>query len=75
MINLPYSIVCSFFSVLGSFIGTLIIHYILITTNRQSVRILPLAIVILICSILLPSFSLYEFIKNPGALFNFNSPC
>jgi uncharacterized membrane protein YfcA len=76
--NVPYALVCALFSVIGSFLGTLVIHYVMMKTNRKSIRILPLAFVLALCTILLPLYSFFEFYlgnQPRDEIFKFNSLC
>ena len=59
--NFKYALILSFFSGIGSFIGTIILHYLLITTKRVSMRIVPLTIILIICCFIFPSFLIKEF--------------
>jgi hypothetical protein len=76
--NFQYSIICIIFAVIGSLIGTLIIHHILMTTNKKYIRIIPLAFVLALCTILLPFYSFWQFFSSEyerQELFKFNSLC
>jgi hypothetical protein len=76
--NVPYALTCATFSVIGSFFGTLLIHYVFFKTNRKSFRILPLAFVLALCTLLLPVYSFWQFFSGSHEreeLFKFNSLC
>lgn len=78
MMNLTYGAPCTFFSFIGSLLGTLTIHYILVILKRESVLVITLAVVLLLSTIFLP---LYSFMQTFGSdnsgvdIWDFNSPC
>jgi uncharacterized membrane protein YfcA len=78
MMNLNYGGICTLFSIIGSFIGTVTVHYLLIVTKRESVLVIVLSFVLLLSTILLPGYSIYETVSNlkDGInIWDFNSPC
>ncbi len=83
MMNFSYGGICTFFSFLGSFIGTITVHKILVKVKRDSVLVFVLSFVLALCTILLPTYSVLKFIEKSGNnesgsnvdLFQFNSPC
>ncbi len=75
MMNMSYGGICTLFSFLGSFIGTVTVHYILFVLKRESVLVFALALVLVLSTILLPVYSLIQSIGKPIDIFDFNSPC
>lgn len=78
MLNFTYGGICTIFSILGSLIGTLTIHYILLVFKRQSIFVFILAFVLISSTILLPLNSItqiFDKIHNFEELITFNSFC
>lgn len=78
MMNIQYAIISVVFSMLGSFVGTKIIHHYFKESGRQSLLIFALVLVIGASAIVLPvsSFiSTMEDVKRGTDVFKFNNPC
>lgn len=78
MMNINYGGICTFFSIVGSFIGTVTVHYILLITKRESILVILLALVLMMSTIMLPGYSLYESISKLSHgidIWDFNTPC
>lgn len=78
MMNINYGGICTLFSIVGSFIGTVTVHYLLLITKRESVLVIVLSFVLLLSSILLPGYSLYESLNKLSYgihIWDFNTPC
>ncbi len=74
MMNISYGGICTFFSMSGSLIGTLTLHYILIIYKRESILVFVLVFVLVISSIILPIYSLLQ-ISNGDKILDFSSFC
>ncbi len=74
MMNINYGGICTFFSMSGSLIGTLTLHYILIIYKRESILVFVLVLVLVISSIILPIYSILQ-ISNGDKLLDFSSFC
>lgn len=78
MLNYEYSSISIVFSMLGSFMGTKLVHHYFKKTGRESILIFALVIVIGVSALILPATSIISTIQdmkkdiNP---FTFSSPC
>jgi uncharacterized membrane protein YfcA len=78
MMNFRYGLVCTFFSTIGSYVGTLAIHRIMQRTKRSSILIFALATVLGISTIFIPSHTLMQInkkVKEGINIWVFGSPC
>lgn len=78
-LNLNYGIFCTMFSVIGSFLGTLIIFRLVQKTKKNSILIFLLGFVMLFSSLSIPMHTLNHIGKlgkeNHYGLLDFKSPC
>ena len=78
MMNYQYAFVSIIFSVLGSYVGTKVIHHYFKQSGRQSLLIFALVLVIGSSAIILPISNLISTIDDIHKgmeIFRFNSPC
>jgi uncharacterized membrane protein YfcA len=78
MMNFKYAFVCTIFSTFGSYVGTLAIQRILEKTQRSSILIFSLAIVLGISTIFIPIHTLIQITKkihNGVNIWVFDKPC
>jgi hypothetical protein len=78
MMNFSYGGICTVFSIVGSFFGTVLIHYLLLITKKESILVFTLGFVLLISSFLIPTYSLLqtlEKIEYGMPIWEFNSIC
>ena len=78
MMNLDYGIYCVLCSVIGSFIGTIIIQKIIEKTERASILVILLVIVLLLSTILIPINTVLQMrilLKEGYSLWEFTSVC
>jgi len=76
--NFDYGLACTISSSLGSLIGTLLIQMILEKTKRNSYLIYVLGIVLGLSTLLIPTQTLIDLIKdieNKRDIWSFNNPC
>ena len=78
MMNYQYAFVSIIFSILGSYVGTKIIHHYFTKSGRQSLLIFALVLVIGSSALILPISSIIstlDDIEKGIDIFRFNSPC
>jgi len=78
MLNYEFGIAFGIVSGIGSFVGTLIIQRILDKTNRPSILVFVLFLVLIISTILIPGNALIQIIeelKLGKNIWEFDSPC
>lgn len=78
MMNYEYALISIVFSIIGSYVGTKVIHYYFHKTGRESLLIFALVLVIGSSALILPISSIISTINdiNKGVeVLRFNSPC
>ena len=78
MMNYQYAFVSIIFSILGSYVGTKVIHHYFTKSGRQSLLIFALVLVIGASALILPISSIIstvDDIEKGMEIFRFNSPC
>lgn len=76
--NFDYGIACTIASSLGSFIGTILIQKLIKISKRNSYLIYVLGIVLGASTLLIPSHTFFQILKdiNDGKnIWKLNSPC
>ena len=78
MMNFKYGLVCTLFSTIGSYMGTVIIQRLVERTKRSSILIFSLALVLGISTIFIPSHTFIQIYNKMNQGINiwiFESPC
>ena len=78
MMNFSYGGVCTIFSVVGSFIGTIGIHYILIVFKRESILVIVVCAALILSTIFLPIYSFVQTLEDYNSgnnIWDFNTSC